>query len=334
MADVNPRHRVFCWVFDLMGWLRVQDMSPASLRRHRKPFSPPWAAHLVQGKVPEDVTFRDETIEGPNGAPLRLRVYTPDGVPLQDRPLVINLHGGGWVLANVEMTEWMCGQLAGRLGAVVVSVDYRLAPEHPAPAAYDDCWHAVGHLLQHASEYGIDPNRWAAFGDSAGGNLSALLAIGHRDAVRAATADRDLAALARVGTMRVQGLIYPVTDLTCATPSYERHAEAPVLTRAAMLAFRRHYLGSLASPAPDDPAVSPHFCTDLTGLPPAIVTIAERDPLCDEALIYADQLRRAGTTVEVDLHEGVPHGFTTMPGTSSAAGPAADRIVTFFRRHL
>lgn len=159
MADVNPRHRVFCWVFDLMGWLRVQDMSPGSLRRHRKPLSPPWAAHLVQGKVREDVTFRDETIEGPTGAPLRLRVYTPDGVPLQDRPLVINLHGGGWVLANVEMTEWMCGQLAGRLGAVVVSVDYRLAPEYPAPAAYDDCWHAVGHLLQHASEYGIDPNR-------------------------------------------------------------------------------------------------------------------------------------------------------------------------------
>lgn len=331
---MNPRHRLFCAVFDALGHLRVQDMSVASLPRHRRPFTPLWAAHLVQGRAPRGVTIHDETVPGPTGDPLRLRHYVPSGRSAAGpRPLVLNLHGGGWVLGNPEMTEWLCGQVAAGCDALVVSVDYRLAPEHPAPAAMDDCWHALRHLLDRADECGIDRDRWAAFGDSAGGNLSTLLAIRHRDAVRAARDAGDDVTRQALGTMRAQGLVYPVTDLTFSSDSYRRHADAPVLTAAAMHRFREHYLGP-GSPAADDPAVSPLFAPDLSDLPPALVTISGRDPLADEGLAYAARLRDAGVEVEVDEYAGVPHGFTTMRGTSSAARPAGERLVAFFRRHL
>ncbi len=312
----------------------MQDMPVASLPRHRRPFRPAWAAGLIQGRAPRGVSIRDETTSGPTGAPLRLRIYTPSGAsPAAGRPLAVNIHGGGWVLGNPEMTEWLCGQVAEGCAALVVSVDYRLAPEHPAPAAYQDCWHAVRHLLANHVGYQVDPQRWCAFGDSAGGNLSALLAIGWRDAVRSARARGDEAELASLGTMRAQGLVYPVTDLTFASDSYRRHATAPVLTRAAMIAFREHYLGR-SGIAPGDPRVSPAFCADLAGLPPAIVTVAGRDPLADEAVEYAARLAAAGVQVELDRHPGVPHGFTTMRGVSSAAAPAGQRIVAFLRRQL
>ncbi len=334
---MNLRHRLFCAFFDAMGWLKIQDMSVESLPKHRRPFTPLWAARIIQGAVPAGVRIHDETIEGPTREPLRLRFYTPGfdtaGADAPVRPLVLNMHGGGWVLGNVEMTEWMCGQIAAGCDAVVVSIDYRLAPEHPAPAAFDDCQHALEHLLAEAEQRGLDRERWAAFGDSAGGNLTALLALHHRDLRREARAAGDDVAYAACGDMRVQGLIYPVTDLTFGFPSHQLNADAPVLTAAAMHAFRAHYLGS-ASPVPDDPAVSPHFASDLTDVPPAIVTIAGRDPLCDEGIAYAARLAAAGVTVRLDRHPDVPHGFTTMRGTSSAAQPAADEIVAFFREHL
>lgn len=339
---MNLRHRLFCAFFDAMGWLKIQDMSVESLPKHRRPFTPLWAARIIQGAAPAGVRIHDESIEGPTGQPLRLRFYTPEldprhvgavGAGPRARPLVLNMHGGGWVLGNVEMTEWMCGQIAAGCDAVVVSVDYRLAPEHPAPAAFDDCRHAVEHLLAEADHRGLDRHRWAAFGDSAGGNLTALLALHHRDARRRARAAGDDAAYEACGDLRVNGLIYPVTDLTFGFPSHQRNRDAPVLTAAAMHAFRAHYLGP-GSPGPDDPAVSPHFAQDLSGLPPAVVTIAGRDPLCDEGTAYAARLSAAGVTVRVDHHPDVPHGFTTMRGTSAAARPAGDEIVSFFRTYL
>lgn len=329
---MNLRHRLFCAFFDAMGWLKIQNMSAESLPKHRRPFTPLWAARIVQGAVPAGVRIHDETIEGPTGAPLRLRFYTPSG-GRRVRPLVLNMHGCGWVLGNVEMTEWMCGLVAAGCDAIVVSVDYRLAPEHPAPAALDDCREALRQLLAEADERGLDPRCWAAFGDSAGGNLSALLALHHRDARREARAMGDDAAYATLGEMRVHGLVYPVTDLTFSSPSYQRNEHAPILTAAAMHAFRGHYLGP-DSPGADDASVSPHFAGDFTDLPPAIVTTAGRDPLSDEGIAYAARLEAAGATVQLDQFPDVPHGFTTMRGTSSAAQPAGDHIVAFFREHL
>lgn len=173
------------------------------------------------------------------------------------------------------MTEWMCGQVAAGCGAVVVSTDYHLAPEHPAPAALEDGQHALERLLAEADHRRFDRQRWAAFGDSAGGNLTALLALHHRDVCRRALAAGDHAAYAACGEMRVQGLVYPVTDLTFGFPSHQLNGETPVLTAAAMHAFRDHYLGE-GSPTPDDPASA------LTSRRTSLTCRPHSSPLPDE----------------------------------------------------
>ena len=248
-----------------------------------------------------------------------MRVYRHGSAPASGAPVVVNLHGGGWVLGNLQQSEWSCSTLAARLGAVVVSVDYRLAPEHPAPAAFDDCWAVVRHLSRDASDVGGDATRVAVTGDSAGGNLAALVAIAHRDALRAGGPDAPAAPL------RHQALVYPAVDLTLASPSIHARPHAPVLPRRNIDRFLEHYLGgSLLGPA--DPAVSP-LHADLEGVAPALVITADNDPLEDDGERYADALRAAGVPVRYTRYEGVPHGFLTFPGAAPAARQALAEIV-------
>jgi acetyl esterase len=235
----------------------------------------------------------ERVIEGPDGQPLRIRVYTPLGQG--PHPLLVFFHGSGFVLCSLDTHDGICRNLAAGAGCVVASVDYRLAPEHPYPAAPEDCLLATRWCVAHAAELGADPARVILGGDSAGGNLAAVTALRLRDA----------------GGPKLLGqlLLYPVTDWhQPGWPSYAENAEGYGLTRATMEWFWGHYV-----PRPEGltrhPHVAPIHAPDLAGLPPALVTTAEYDPLRDEAEAFAAKLAAAGVPVACSRWLGLNHGF-------------------------
>jgi len=239
-----------------------------------------------------------------------VRVYRPDGAAVP-APVVVFFHGGGWVLGSIATHDATCRGLANRTGAVYVSVDYRLAPEHPYPAAPEDCYAATCWVADHAADLGVDPGRLAVAGDSAGGNLAAVVCQMARD--------RSGPAIA------FQLLIYPVTDLDLDRwPSMEENADGPLLTREGMDWFARHYVGTL--PFTGDPYAAPIRAADLSGLPPAYVATAGHDPLRDEGAGYAEALAAAGVTVGYDNFATMIHGFVGFADVVPAAGEARDRI--------
>jgi acetyl esterase len=255
-----------------------------------------------------DVDDRD--LPGPAGE-IPVRVYTPDGEgPF---PVVAYLHGGGWVFMGIETHDWICRRLANAAGAIVVSVEYRLAPEHPFPAPLDDCMAVVHWLASKADELGGDPNRLAVAGDSAGGNLAAAVTL----ASRAADGPRVAA----------QALVYPVTDAACATPSFVQNAEGYLLTASAMRWFWQQYLGDDGNP--DDGYASVLRHADLTDLPPTLVITAEFDPLRDEGEAFAEHLAAAGTDVTLRRFDGMVHGFLGMDALLPEADLAMEEIAAF-----
>jgi acetyl esterase len=235
----------------------------------------------------------NRTIPGPDG-PIPVRIYTPTGSG--PHPLLVFFHGGGFVICSLDSHDGLCRALANEAACVVMSVDYRLAPEAKFPAAPEDCYAATCWAVAHAGEIGADPARVAIGGDSAGGNLTAVTALMARD--------RGGPALA------CQLLIYPVTDYAFDTGSYTENAEGYMLTRAAMRWFWGHYLDSESDGT--NPLASPLRATDLSDLPPAFVITAEFDPLRDEGEAYAARLREAGVSVELVRHDGMFHGFVSM----------------------
>ena len=232
----------------------------------------------------------DRVIDGPGGD-LKLRVYTPKGKgPF---PLLMFFHGSGFVICSLETHDTMCRHLCAGTGAVVVSVDYRLAPEHRFPAAPEDCLAATRWAGAHAGELNADPARIALTGDSAGGNLAAVTALRVRD-----EGGPDLCA---------QLLIYPVTDAGTDTRSYQENAEGYGLTRDGMIWFWNHYLADPAHGA--SPIASPLRAASLAGLPPAFVQTAEYDPLRDEGELYASRLIADGVPSKLIRYDGMNHGF-------------------------
>ena len=246
----------------------------------------------------------DRTIPGPAG-PIPVRVYTPNGSgPF---PLLVWFHGGGWVLGSLATHDGICRSLAAGAGSVVVSVDYRLAPEHRYPAAAEDCFAATQWCAAHAGELSADAARLAIGGDSAGGNLTAVVAQMARD---------------RGGPRLVfQLLVYPVTDSACDTPSYRDNAEGYLLTAADMHWFWGHYLGD-ARERGREPYASPLRADRLTGLPPALVVTAEFDPLRDEGEAYGAALAEAGVPAHVSRYDGMIHGFFGMGAVIDRANAA------------
>ena len=273
------------------------------------------ATDLLFGAVARGVTVTDGTAAGQVG-PLPVRIYRPAGAagPL---PLVVAFHGGGWVLGSLDQSDWLCSTVAAQAGAVVVSVDYRLAPAHRWPAAAEDCHAATADLAARAAELGADADRLAVMGDSAGGNLAAVVSLMARD--------RGGPAIA------FQGLLYPATDLTMASPSIAENADAPILTRADMLAFRAHYLGGAD---PVEPYASPLLAADHSGLPPALVQVAEHDPLRDDGRRYAEVLRAAGVPVRLTEYVGMPHGYLSFPTLCRSAPQAVAELATELRTAL
>jgi acetyl esterase len=235
----------------------------------------------------------NRAIPGPAGE-IPVRIYTPDGTP--PFPAVVYFHGGGWVIGSLDSHDGTCRDLANGAGAVVVSVDYRLAPEHKFPAGPEDAYAATKWVADNAASLGVDAKRIAIGGDSAGGNLTAVVALMARD---------------RGGPPLVfQVLVYPATDAALDTRSYDENAEGYFLTRKAMEWFWGHYLPTAADGA--NPYASPLRATSLKALPPALVITAEFDPLRDEGEAYARKLEEAGVHVRLKRYDGMIHGFFGM----------------------
>jgi acetyl esterase len=253
---------------------------------------------------------------------LRVRIYrSSDDHSQEPTPLVVNFHGGGFVIGNLTAGDWLCGNVAARSRALVASVDYRLAPEYPAPVPFLDCWAATQWLVEQASEVGADPQRVSVMGESAGGTLAALVALQWRDRCRA---DPSWPKLVR------QILTYPATDLTLSSASVGTLVDAPMLGRTQLDWYGRCYLpqGLPSSIGYDDPRVSPLFASDHRDLAPALIIAAGVDPLRDDAIRYADVLRRAGVPTQLVTYPEAIHGFLAIPLFEPAAREAVDVIIS------
>lgn len=253
------------------------------------------------GGAPEPVAgVEDRTIPGPAG-PIPIRVYRPAATGA--RPVLAYFHGGGWVVGDLDTHDIPCRALTNRSGCIVVAVDYRLAPEHPFPAAVEDAWAVTKWLAANAGSLGGDPARLAVGGDSAGGNLAAAVAIRARDA-----------GAPRIG---FQLLVYPVTDYEFESQSYIDNADGYYLTRDSMVWYWGHYLASESDGVSVD--ASPLRVADAVGLPPALVITAEFDPLRDQGEAFGRRLQAAGVQATISRHEGMVHGFWNLAGPISRA---------------
>jgi acetyl esterase len=263
---------------------------------------------------PEVAKVVERRIDGTGGS-IALRIYTPAGNgPL---PLMMFFHGSGFVLCSLDTHDGICRNLAAGIGCVVVSVDYRLAPEHKFPKGLDDCLAATRWAAANAVELGIDPALIMVAGDSAGGNMAAVTALRVRDE----------------GGPRLCGqmLLYPVTDYhTPGTPSYAENADGYGLTRDTMEWFWAHYL--ISPEEAENPHASPLRARDLAGLPPAHVTSAEYDPLRDEAELYGMRLRAAGVPTEITRRPGMNHGFLFWVGIVGGADAAMAEACSWARQ--
>lgn len=278
------------------------DMLVAAQRPKTWQLTPPEArmgivalARVADTKDVEIGRVEDGQLPGPGG-PLPYRSYTPLGASSTRLPGIVYFHGGGWVIGNIETHEGVCRMLANASGCRVVSIDYRLAPEHKFPAAIEDCLAAVGWIAAHAGEFGIDAARLAVAGDSAGANLAAVVC--------------QLAQVAGTPKIALQILLCPCTDAAADTTSRREFAEGYLLERATMDWFVDHY----GARDPLDPRLSPLHAADVSGLPPAHIHTAAFDPLRDEGKAFADRLAQAGVPVQYTCHPGMIHNFYALAG--------------------
>jgi acetyl esterase len=248
----------------------------------------------------------ERRIEGP-GSELALRIYRPFGLG-PTPPAIVYFHGGGWAVGSLDSYDGTCRLVADDAGSVVVNVAYRLAPEHPYPAAYEDCLATYRWVLAHAGELDVDAERVAVMGDSAGGNLAAAVALATRDA--------------DVPPPRAQTLVYPATEASLDRPSHQLFSEGFGLTRADMEWYRGMYLPDRSTW--DLPTVSPLRAPSLEGAPPAIVATAGFDPLRDEGLAYARRLDQAGVGVWSRCYDDMVHGFFGMGVLPECLGMATE----------
>lgn len=274
---------------------------------------------LPRRPVHPELASEDRVIDGPGGD-LPIRIYRPAAGESGAAPVVVFFHGGGFVAGDLDTHDGTARMHAGNVGAVVVSVDYRLAPEHPFPAAVEDAMAATEWVAAHATELGVDPNRLAVAGDSAGGNLAAVVAQLARDAGGPAIA--------------FQLLWYPATTYDPSLPSFTENAHAPIIDSAAIAALTRAYVADDVDLANPPPTLAPARAADLSGLPPAYIAVAGHDPLRDDGLRYGELLAAAGVPVQVHNAETMVHGFLGYAGVIPAATEAADRGLAALRAAL
>jgi acetyl esterase len=305
---LHPEVRALLEAIDAQGAPPLETLDPVTARASRlEPMKALGGDPDVLGRV------EDLSAPGPGGdIPLRVYAIEHGGT----RPGLVYFHGGGFVFGNLDTHDAVCRAIAKESGAVVISVDYRLAPEHKFPAAVEDSYAATLWVANNASALGIDPEAISVGGDSAGGNLATVVAMRWRNAGRPGLVS--------------QVLVYPVTDVSSLeTGSHLDFAEGYFLTRAAMHWFTGHYI-----PSPDltrHPEASPLLAEDVSGLPPALVITAEFDPLRDEGEAYAQRLREAGVPVTVSRYPGMVHGFVSMRGVLAGGRQAVQEVAEFTR---
>jgi len=282
-----------------------------SLYRERRGFTQPDPAQVAE--------VRELQADGPHGA-IPLRLYKPLGADLTAGllPTLVYFHGGGWVIGDLDTHDSLCRQLANASRCAVISVDYRLGPEHRFPAAADDSIAATRWIHGEARNLGVDPARLAVGGDSAGGNLAAVVAIAMRDA-----GDVPLA---------FQLLIYPATDMRRGAPSHTTNGQGFLLTSDTITYFHDHYINDVTHDL--DWRASPLLHTDLANLPPALVLTAGYDPLRDEGLMYSQRLNEAGNRVTHICFERQIHGFITMGRVLDEANSAVEICASQLARHI
>jgi acetyl esterase len=272
------------------------DQIRAASDRRRRWIGLPGAA-MVTGRPHPDVLINDK-----RAGTIRIRVYRPMGSLDEALPLIVNFHGGGFVSGDPHQSEWWCSSVSHDARAVVVSVDYRLAPEHPFPAAPEDCYAATQWVAEHASDLGADASRLAVMGDSAGGNLAAVVCLMARDR----------------GGPRIafQLLMYPCVDMVNSYPSEDENASAPILGKADLHAHELYCPGHEREP----------YASPLLGahdrLPPAFIQTANHDPLRDQGPAYATALRMAGVQVQLRNYVDAVHGYVSVPGIVPASRQA------------
>ncbi len=273
---------------------------------------------LTQPATPDVALVRELSAELPEGS-VPLRLYRPLGSDAAALlPVLVYFHGGGWTMGDLDTHDVLCRELANGSGCAVVSIDYRLGPEHRFPAAVVDCFGATRWVSDHAASLGLDAQRLAVGGDSAGGNLAAVVAIAARDAARL--------------PIRFQLLIYPATDMRRGAPSHETNGQGYLLTRDTLAYFHDHYIDDVAHDL--DWRASPLLHTDLRKLPPALVITAGYDPLRDEGLAYSQRLSEAGNRATHICFERQIHGFITMGRVIDEANDAVAICAAAVRRAL
>ena len=292
-----------------LGLPAYQDLSPAAARKQMLASAPPVEPLLSVKKV------EDRRIPGAvDDIPTRL--YYPSGDP--PFPVLVYFHGGGWVIGDLDTHHSFCHALAKTSGCLVVSVDYRLAPEHRFPAAVEDAYAATKWVAQNAAVIQADPERLAVGGDSAGGHLAAVAALMARD---------------RNGPrINLQVLIYPITDFNFDTPSYIENGEGFMLTRDLMKWFWHHFIENDRDA--DHPYVSPLRASTLSDLPEAFIVTAEYDPLRDEGEAYGKRLLEAGVNVRLSRYPGMMHAFIRMTARLDKAKVALDEVAGRLRNVL
>jgi acetyl esterase/lipase len=307
MAPMDRRLRVWAWVTrrQIRGLLRG-EAEVLALQARARHIPDNAVMSFIFGKVAAGIEVTDRTIPGPAGQ-LPVRVYQPVRSGSGARPLIMNFHGGGFVFGELRLSDWLCSNVAATVGAVVVSVDYRLAPRHRFPAAVDDTYAALVWAASNAASLGAG-GRLGVMGESAGGNLSAVVCLLARD--------RGGPAIAH------QVLLYPAVDLTSIPPA-SASANTPFLSEREMKAYHQYYLGDAD---PSDPRVSPLLAADHGGLPAALIQVGEHDPLRDGGVRYADALRAAGVPVRLTEYVGMPHGYLNFPGLCRLASQALAEI--------
>jgi len=294
----------------LTGAPPIETLSPEEARLAMKA-----RREALKQVTPGMAEVRDLAAQGPHG-PIPLRLYrAAAAAAVSPQPCLVFFHGGGWVFGDLDTHDNLCRLLSHAIGGTVIAVDYRLAPEHKFPAAYDDSLAATTWVAEYADALGIDRHRIAVCGDSAGGNLATTVAL--------------TAAEQGYPELIAQVLIYPTVDLGFAQESYRRVGEGYFLTTTGMEWFRGHYLRGDEDVA--DWRASPLRAGDLSKLPPAYVVTAGCDPLCDEGEEYAGAMKRAGVPVMFRHLPGQMHGFIGMSGYIAAADVTIAEIGRFLR---
>ena len=298
----------------------VLDLVVKSGRPPYHTLSPKEARQLFRETRPASTPPAPEigAVKDLSAAGVPVRLYRPKDVAATTAlPVLVYFHGGGWVIGDLETHDTLCRQITAWGGISVVAVDYRLAPEHPFPASLDDAWAATKWVAEHAAELGIDAARLAVGGDSAGGNLAAIVALLARDA--------------GAPSVKFQVLNYPVTDVGAESKSYTEFADGFMLTLESMRWFIAHYVGSSDK---TDWRLSPLRARSLAGVAPALVITAGFDPLRDEGEAYARRLQEAGVRVDYICYGGMIHGFIPMGRLIETGNRAAAHIAATLREAL